>query len=129
MKTLIAMSALIFASVATAQMDGMTPEMQQMMQKNLGQLQQCFAHIDHKALENLRVRTEKVESEVKRLCAAGQRDAAQEKATTFGLEISKDPELQKIQKCGESLQGMQLPGELLSRSVKDGAEAGHICDI
>jgi dsDNA-specific endonuclease/ATPase MutS2 len=125
------LAVILTATPAIAQ-QGMTPEMQQMMknmQKNMGQIQQCMAQVDQKAIEKLQVKTKQMESEVKRLCAAGQRDEAQDTAIRFGLELSKDPELQKMRKCGEELKGMPMPGEFFPKGGQNDVSSKHICDI
>jgi hypothetical protein len=131
MKTLIAVLALSLAAPLSAQEPGMTPEMQQRMQdmqKNMGAMQKCFASIDQKALEKLQVRAKEMEAEVKRLCAAGERDAAQSKAMAYGLEMSRDPELQKMRKCGEGFMAMPLPGQFFPKDEQEQASRQHICD-
>lgn len=131
MKTSIAVLALIAAAAAYAQAPGMTPEMQQRMQdmqQNMGQMQKCFASIDQKALEGLQVRAKEMEAEVKRLCAAGERDAAQRQAIAYGIEMSKHPELVKMRKCGEGMPGMPVPGQFFPKDQAEQEARKHICD-
>lgn len=131
MKPLITILGIMFLTTVYAQQQGMTPEMQQMMQnmqKNLGQVQSCFAQIDQKALEDLQVGAKAMEAEVKRLCAAGQRDAAQSKAIAYGKEISSNAELQKMRKCGEMSNNMPLPGQFFPKDEQEQKARKHICD-
>lgn len=128
MKTLVAVFALASASAAWAQQPGMTPEMMQNMQKNMAEMQKCFASIDQKALERLQVQAKEMEAEVKRLCAAGDRTGAQNKAIAYGIEMSKDPELQKMRKCGEGMPSMTIPGQFFPRDKAEQESRKHICD-
>ena len=35
-----------------------------------------------------------------------------QKALAYGIQMSKDPELQKMRKCGEAFQSMAMPGSM-----------------
>lgn len=130
MKTLVTVLTLIVVATAWAQQPGMTPGMMQNMQKNMAEMQKCFASIDQKALERLQVQAKEMEAEVKRLCAAGDRGGAQDKAIAYGIEMSKDPELQKMRKCGEGMQAMAMtmPGQFFPKDEAEQASRKHICD-
>jgi predicted lipoprotein len=116
MKTLVTVLALVIGATAWAQQPRMTPEM----------MQKCFASIDQKALERLGAQAKEMEAEVKRLCAAGDRAGAQNKAIAYGMQMSKDPEMQKMAKCGEGFQTM--PGQFFPKDKAEQASRKHICD-
>jgi hypothetical protein len=128
MKTLVAVLGLVATATAWAQQPGITPEMMRNMQKNMGEMQKCFASIDQQALERLQVQAKQMEAEVRRLCAAGDRAGAQDKAIAYGMEMSKDPELQKMRKCGEGFQAMQIPGQFFPKDQAEQEFRKHICD-
>ncbi len=118
MKTLFAVLTLIVAATAWAQQPGMTPEM----------MQKCFATVDLKALERLQAQANEMEADVKRLCAAGDRTGEQDKAIAYGIEMSRDPDLQKMRKCGEGLQAMVMPGQFFPKDAAEQKSPKHICD-
>ncbi len=128
MKILMTVLTLVVAATAWAQQPGMTPEMMQNMQRSMGEMQKCFASIDQKALERLQAQAKEMEAEVKRLCAAGDRAGAQDKALAYGIQMSKDPELQKMRKCGEAFQSMAMPGQFFPEDKTEQESRQHICD-
>jgi hypothetical protein len=75
-------------------------------------------------MDALTAKGEKVNTEIKNLCAAGKRDEAQKMAIDYGKEMSASKEMQAMQKCGAMAQGMgpQHPGP------GNGAKQGHVCD-
>jgi superfamily II RNA helicase len=131
MKRLLTFAGILLAGTVVAQQQGMTPEMRQMienMQKNLGQVQSCMADIDQKAMEDLQARTKEMEAEVKKLCAAGERDAAQRRAIEYGREIGSNAELQKMRRCGEGYNKMPMPGQFFPKDEEEQKTRKHICD-
>lgn len=66
----------------------------------------CMANLDPAALEAMEAKSEAFENDRKRLCKAGQRDAALQRARQFGLEMSTDPWLKQIKACTA---GLTLP--------------------
>ena len=51
----------------------------------------CMANLDHAALEAMEAKSEAFEKDRQRLCQAGQRDAALQRARRFGLAMRSDP--------------------------------------
>lgn len=104
---------------------GMSEEQMQKMMEQAEEMQKCMAKVDQSALQALANRGERLQAEVKKLCAEGKRDKAQEKAVAYGREIAKSKEMKAIRQCGEMARGMmaQIP-------MKDYANAKnkHICD-
>lgn len=132
MRTLILALACLMPATVIAQ-QGMTPQQQQQMQQmmmqnmqNLEKVSNCFAQVDQHAFKDLEVRAKAMEAEVKKLCAAGQRDAAEAKAIAFGKEINANPELQKMRQCGAMYNKMPLPGQFFPKDEKD-TNRKHIC--
>ncbi|GMR18758.1 MAG: hypothetical protein BMS9Abin33_1199 [Gammaproteobacteria bacterium] len=127
MKKLISiLLVLLPAAVAAQNSQGMSEkDMQQMMQQ-MEYMQKCMQNIDQSGMKALEKRAKKFEKEVKSLCKKGQRDQAQKKAISFGIDMSKAPVMQEMKKCGEQMSGVmeKMP---FSKIVKDYSNR-HVCD-
>lgn len=103
--------------------------MQEMMQK-MEEMQRCMAQIDEAELKQLEQRSYQFETEVKSLCAANQRSAAQAKAVAFGREIQASSAMQMLQTCTAGMQQAmaQMPfmEQLLKQSIDYASR--HVCD-
>jgi len=111
------------ASVVAQQID--PGDLQQMMEQAQG-LQACLAGIDQNALNELRTQGETIAAELKAMCVAGQRDAAQARAVAYGREMARSPLLDSLGECGERVKSMiQIP------YVADTMEGKtqHVCDV
>lgn len=111
------------------QAKGMTaPNAQQMelIVDQLNELQTCMADLDVSKLDSLRQRSEALMSEIRLMCAGGQRDKAQQKAIAYGQEVAASPELKKVAKCSAGMKGM-LP-TMAQFSQQDVATDQHVCD-
>ena len=111
---------------------GMSQQDMQNMMQQAQQMQTCMQGIDTSQFEALEQRGRTIETEVKSLCASGKRDAAQDKATAFAHEISNNPDIQKMMKCGEGMRGMMagMPymGQTSPTDKSDAADS-HVCDM
>jgi len=127
MKKLISILLIILpVTVAAQNSPGMSDkEMQQMMQQ-MQNMQKCMQNIDQSEMKTLEQRAKKFEKEVKSLCKKGQRDQAQKRAISFGVEMSKAPVMQKMNKCSKQMAGAmeKMP---FSKIVKDYSNR-HVCD-
>ena len=129
MKTFFILVALLIPAIALAQNPGAMnqPNMQNMMQV-MQQVQECMAGIDESKLQELQVKSEKMGKEIKGLCSQGKRDKAQKAAIAYGKEISSDPTLKQMQKCGEMAQGaLPMMGNVETYDEKKYADK-HVCD-
>jgi uncharacterized protein YaaN involved in tellurite resistance len=95
------------------------------MQK-MEQMQACMEKIDEAKLKEIERRSQKIDAEIKALCAGGKRAEAQEKALAFGQEMAKDPTMQAMGKCGEMMKGM-MPKVPYADQGK-GSPSHHVCD-
>ena len=68
------------------------------------------------------------ESEIKSLCAAGKRDAAQQEALAFAMEMNNNPDIRKMRECGEKMRGMMPPMPYLEQSAASETSDRHVCD-
>lgn len=100
-------------------------DIQKMMQK-MEKMQACMEKIDQSKMKSLEQRAQKMEAEVKSLCASGKRDQAQKKAIAFGKDLSSDPTVKSLMKCGEMMKGT-LPDIVFADLEKAGADH-HVCD-
>lgn len=95
------------------------------MHNRMLQMESCLENIDEAAMETLQARTQRLDAEIKALCAQGKRHEAQQKAVTFGQEMATDPTAQHMRRCGELMPGI-VP-DMTYTHEKD-ASAGHVCD-
>ena len=100
-------------------------DMQKMMQQ-MQKVQQCMESIDQSQLNDLQQRAEQMKKEIDTLCAQGNRSKAQKTALSFSKEISKDPSMNQMRKCGELAQGA-IPNMPTMYDEKDMASR-HVCD-
>lgn len=104
-------------------------QMQAMMQQ-AQKMQACMKNIDQSELQSFEQRGRQMATEVKAMCNAGKRSAAQSKVIAFSQEVAASPVLQKMKNCGEMMQGMmpKLPQMIQSYEAKKGNSKLHICD-
>lgn len=119
--TITIMTALCLASAVYADNGQMSEDQMQQMMEHAEKMQECMGKIDQKAMETHAARAEKVDAEIKGLCAAGKRDEAQKLAMDYGKEMAASREMQDMKKCGEMMQGMVPPHA-------SGENPGHVCD-
>jgi len=96
------------------------------MQKMMQEMQSCMQSVDQKKLNALEQRSRQFEAKMKSLCASGKRDEAQVKAIAFGTEVTNDPTIKALRKCGEIMKGM-MPMMPLMKQDKDYSDQ-HVCD-
>jgi|GEM_PF-6043986 len=139
MKGVMGLSVLLWVLMSGVQAAGdqqppfnpqMSPEaMQEMMQK-MEEMQRCMAQIDEVELKQLEQRSYQFEADVKSLCSADQRSAAQAKAVAFSREIKSSKALQKLQECAAGMQQTmaQMPfmQQLLGQTTDYASR--HVCD-
>ena len=107
---------------------GMTEEQMQQLMQNVEKMQECFAKMDQAAMQSLTAKGEKMQAEVKTLCATGKRDKAQSKVIEYGKEIANSKEMQEMQKCGEMAQ--QMMQQMPKMPGGEGSAYGdhHVCN-
>jgi len=128
MKTTLLIWSLLLPVTALAQSpQGMNEQEMRQMMERMQQMQSCMQDVDQGQLRGLEQRSRQVEADIKSLCTDGKRAEAQQRAMDFGLEISQDPNLKIMRKCGEMMQGMMPALPLVDYQQKT-AEGKHICD-
>jgi ABC-type phosphate transport system auxiliary subunit len=128
MKKILGICLLSLPLVTAAQNYGGMDEaaMQKMMQQAQG-MQTCMENIDQAEMEAFQNSAEKMDADVKALCAAGKRDAAMARAMSFGREAASNKAMQQMRKCGEGMQNM-MPKSAVTAADNSGTPARHICD-
>ena len=113
----------------------MTPEQMQALQQNMAThaeaMQKCFDTTGGmETMQRVQSRAEAGMAEVKKRCAAGDRDGAEKQAMKLGLEMNKNKDIQALKKCGEHAQGMMqiLPPQLLNPASGADTKGSHVCD-
>lgn len=100
LSVVLAGSALTVSLMAQSYPQISEADMQELM-KHAQTMQACMANVDQAQLQVLEQRGLQMESEIKSMCANGQRDAAQQKAKTFAMEIAQSPVLRDTEHCSE----------------------------
>jgi hypothetical protein len=103
---------------------GDTQNMMLQMQK----MQTCMQDIDQSRLQEFEQRANKVEAEVKSLCASGKRDTAQQNAIAFGQEVADNPDVQKMLECGKMMNNVMPGMPFMDQANESDESAGHVCD-
>gem|GEM_PF-363061 len=105
-------------------------QLQGMMQ-GAAQMAACFQNLDQDKLNALAEEGKVMQSELKQLCAAGERDQAQAKAMEYGLKFMNSDEFKQLQQCGEMAKQMmpQMP-DYTKYADPDSEENvnRHVCD-
>jgi hypothetical protein len=129
MKILRGFIFLLFPALAIAQdYQGMSEQDMQNMMQHMQEMQNCMQGIDQSKMKVFEQRANKVQAEIETLCANGKRDAANKKAMVFAQEMSSDPDIRKMRKCGEKMRGMMPPLPYMDMDSTSETSGGHICD-
>ncbi|GMR07192.1 MAG: hypothetical protein BMS9Abin26_0194 [Gammaproteobacteria bacterium] len=100
--SLLLIIAPLFATAASHYQGMNKADIEKSMQQ-MRELQACMKNIDQSELKKIEMRSRKVDTEIKSLCAQGKRDAAQNKAISYGKEISKNPTMKKMTECAAKI--------------------------
>jgi hypothetical protein len=129
--TLVGIAVLLCSGTVAvqAQQNAPSPEQMQQMMGGANQMMSCLANIDQTRLEALGKRAEAGQQQLQKLCAAGQRDAAQREAMAMAKEFGESPDFQALAKCGEMAKNM-MPAYLLGGATGNGGQTKqqHVCD-
>lgn len=124
-----AMLLLAFSAGSPAQgPGGMSQQDMQNMMQGMQKMQACMQSVDQAELKKFETRGQQMEREVKSLCAAGKRDAAQQKAMAFGKEVAANPSMKKMGECSQMMAGMMPKMPFLQQVEQQSESNRHICD-
>lgn len=104
-------------------------QLQQLQQQAL-EMQRCYAEVDQNELERLQRDGEAAGVEIRALCDAGRRDAAQARALALGQAMAADPAVAALGACSRRLADM-IPGlaAAATASAAEDSAPTHVCDI
>jgi len=107
-------------------------QMQQMMEQ-AQKAQACMQNIDRSELQDMASQAEKMEAEIKSLCAASKRSEAQDRGMKYGLEMSQSAVAKQMRACSKLMSGALagmgssiMPG--MGFPDIDKMKDAHICD-
>ncbi len=129
--TILGLMLISFASFAAdqqMQMMGMDPAKMQEMQKAMMEMQTCMQKINKSDIEKLRTRGEAMRQEIKSLCKAGKRSAAQSKALAYSKEIMNSREMVQMQKCSEKIHSMMPNSANIDKYDASKFKNRNVCD-
>jgi hypothetical protein len=108
---------------------GMSESDMQGMMQGMQAMQECMAKIDMAAVDRFSAEGKQVEAEVRSLCAAGKREAAQHMAIAFGMKITQDPAMKAMAGCSKKMQGTmpKMPQQPYADLARD-KNRRHVCD-
>ena len=101
--------------------------MQNMMQQ-AQEMQACMQGIDQSRLKVFEQRAQKIEADVKSLCANGKRDEAQQEAIAFGQEVAGNPDIQKMMECSKMMSSLMTAMPFMEQADSADNSATHVCD-
>jgi len=131
-KKLLAAFLCLSGGAVSAQNPGGIDEAQlQGMMQGMAQMAACFQNLDQDKLNVMAEEGKAMEAELKQLCAAGERDKAQDKAMSYGIKFMNSDELKQLQQCGEMAKGMIPEMPDYSAYVDPDSEENanrHVCD-
>lgn len=130
MKQILLSLLLLFPMVSFSQgiqdLQGMNEDDMQMMMQQMQKMGECMQDIDEAELKSLEQRSRDFEAELKSLCKAGKRAEAQKKAMAFGRQVSSDPTVKTMRRCGEMMKGA-MPDMPSMEEYEDDFDS-HVCD-
>lgn len=84
----------------------------------------CMQNIDQAELRRISDEAQRMDAEVKSLCAQGKRDKAMSAAMAFGKKMASSKVMQDMKKCGDTSRQMMPP----IATQHDKPTRRHICD-
>ena len=120
---------LLWPAMAIAQgYPGMSEQDMQNMMLKMQEMENCMQSVDQSKMEAWGQRGKQLQAEIDSLCANGKRDAANNKAMAFAMEVSSDPDIQKMRQCGEKMRSMMPPLPYMNMDSTGDKSGSHICD-
>lgn len=107
---------------------GMSEQDMQNMMQQMQEMENCMQSVDQSKMEAWEQRGKKLQAEIDSLCANGKRDAANNKAMAFAMEMSSDPDIQKMKQCGEKMRSVMPPLPYMNLDSTGEKSGSHVCD-
>lgn len=106
---------------------GSSQQMQEMMKK-AQQMQACMQSIDQGQMKSIQQKGQQMAVEIKALCAAGKRSSALAKVMSYGQEMTTNPIIQEMKRCGEIMKGFVPDMMKMAEPYLTEKSGVHICD-
>ncbi len=103
-------------------------QMQEMMLK-AQEMQSCMKNIDQSVLKDLEQKGKALRSEVKNLCTAGEKSAAQSKARAFAKQALGNPALKDLKKCAEIMKDIVPQLSKAMEMYESNNPKDHVCNL
>jgi hypothetical protein len=100
----------------------------QNMMLQMQKMQECMQSVDQSRLQAFEQQANKVEAEVKSLCASGKRDAAQQQAVAFSQERARDPDAMKMVECTKTMSSAMPKMLVMDQYGGSDDSDAHVCD-
>ena len=120
---------LLFPVLAVGQnYPGMGEGDAQNMMLQMQKMQACMQSVDQSRLKAYEQQANKVQAEVKTLCASGKRDEAQQKAVAFAQEFAGDPDTMKMMECSKMMSSAMPAMPFMDQANESDNSVKHVCD-
>jgi hypothetical protein len=127
--TVITLSLLLPAVAFAKDMPVMNEADFSNMIQHAQEMEACMQKLDAKKMEELKVNSDRIESEVAALCQAGKRAQAQAKAISYGKKMADDPTIEAMMKCAEPMKGIMTSMPMMPfMDVSSENPDKHVCD-
>jgi len=100
----------------------------QNMMLQMQKMQACMQSVDQSRLKAYEQQANKVQAEVKTLCASGKRDEAQQKAVAFAQEFAGDPDTMKMMECSKMMSSAMPAMPFMDQANESDNSVKHVCD-
>ena len=107
---------------------GFDPQQMQGMMQKAQEMQACMQNIDQTEIKALERQAKQMQAEVRKLCGAGKRDQALDRAIAFSQKVVKSSAMQEMKKCGEKMMDMMPELSQFAKDYSNDNSDGHICD-
>ena len=120
---------LLFPVLAVGQnYPGMGEGDAQNMMLQMQKMQACMQSVDQSRLKAYEQQANKVQAEVKTLCASGKRDEAQQKAVAFAQEFAGDPDTMKMMECSKMMSSAMPAMPFMDQANESDNSVKHVSD-
>lgn len=102
-------------------------QMQAMMVK-AQKAQKCMSKIDQAEMQAVQKKMQQMQAEVDALCQAGKRAEAMDRAMAIAKQISQNPTLKQMKKCGEIMKDAIPLLPEVANMPQEGKPKRHVCD-
>ncbi len=141
MKAVIACVALCLPLVSVAQdfsdidpavldsaLQQVDPAAIEAMLQQAQKIQVCMAKIDQAEVERVRAEANTKAAELRKMCAAGERAAAQSEAITYGKQLVEEPLILEAKAC-LGIAGLGIPQATWAQLDDSETAQAHVCDM